>query len=232
MAVPTPRARRDHELLLRHQSCRRISTPVANRRPRNRLDRNRHRPGQTRVAADPPPAATVTRRMAARQRSAGPSRGNTDQMRGRGRPRDSPDREQLARQNAPGYFWSRHRTSTSSRSSGPTCRTGHSAAGPWSGIWKTRLSVMITTNWSPCRRGHRQGASSCCGCPRRPANDVDARMAPPAGRFRCQGGGRSGLDLEHSTGCFVRGGCPRMGLPPPGAPAAPNRLPLVARRDN
>ncbi len=86
MAVPAPRTGRDHELLFRHQSCRCISSPVASRRPRNRLDRSRHpcRP----CGAGSPPAATDNARMAAR-------RANRQTQRGAHRPhprsRSAPD---------------------------------------------------------------------------------------------------------------------------------------------
>ena len=64
--VLAARARRDHELLLRHQSCRRVSNPSASRRPRTASTVPSPTAGNPR-AVDPPPAAAVARRIAARQ---------------------------------------------------------------------------------------------------------------------------------------------------------------------
>ena len=74
MAVPAPRTRRNHELLFRHQSCRCISSRVASRRLRNRLDRSRH-PCRHPCGANSPPAATDNARMAAPSEPPDPARG-------------------------------------------------------------------------------------------------------------------------------------------------------------
>ena len=56
---------RDHELLLRHQSCRRVSSPLRQPASQDRLDRAVIDSGNLR-AVDPPPAAAHARRIAAR----------------------------------------------------------------------------------------------------------------------------------------------------------------------
>ena len=66
--VLAARAHRNHELLLRHQSCRRVSSPSASWRPQDRLEPPVDGDGNPR-AVDALPAATVAHRIAARYAS-------------------------------------------------------------------------------------------------------------------------------------------------------------------
>ena len=130
----------------------------------------------TRVAADPPPAATDTRRMATRQanRQTQP-REHRPHPRSRSVPASPPDRVPLARQNAPGYFWSRHPTSMSSLSSEPTCCTGYSAAPNDSGRRSAAPASAVAVRNPP-------RSSAAIGSPGPPPPAVRTRRDVPSRR--------------------------------------------------
>ena len=69
----------------------------------------------------------VTRHLAARQANRQTSDGNPTTRTVAGRPGTGTRPRTACSPNAPGYFWNRHPTPMSSRSSGPTCCTGYSA---------------------------------------------------------------------------------------------------------